>query len=782
MLHRKFNRVLAITLMLCMFLGCCAFAMEGEASEVEQPAVEAVATEGAAAEADAQAATDGETAAEDAAAESDAQADGETAAEDAEAEADTQAAADGEAAAEDAAAEADTQAESTDGEEAAEEADAGAQDGDEAQDECPHNNVKKYTYLPVDVCEDYGDDIFHRETGYLVTYSYCEDCETELERIVDSEKSEYYWRHRFYDGVCIDCGAKGVCPHDNFETYTRYEDAEYEVIEGNALVHSVTGYPVEIAYCLNCGDEWCISRGEEITTTQDHNFSDGRCYACGYVNTCAHENVIEESYYDPEYCVYIQRNAQTHTIQGRLNHYKECSDCGEILQEYYEDYTDAEITEYTEEHSFENGVCVECGYKNECIHRYTNAWEYVEDASCTPVDAEKHVGKGDLVREVYCLTCDETISREVVAHDAETAGAHVFMDGACVECGYESKCTHAHTEEDSFYDWDNVELISFDADGHTCVMNWMVVQTICTDCGEVLSEKEVEVEGEEETEPHDFMGDACTVCGYETSCTHENSHVDEETIDTMVLSKDSKGHKVSGYHFRNTVCDDCGSTIEMEHSYNKVWTEGHNYKGGSCTVCGYKNSQTTPDPTPTMPAATDEPKATAAPAAAPKYEEVPVEGELKIAETMIMVAGEAVAQGETIRIVNAEKVLTAEELTALNALPIKEQLLTFLSSIGFEAQVNRALEAAGESLSPEATALKEQIQARFAAMDADARAAFEAMLLECFPQEVIVIDGVEYSFFVLELEVRTGDSVRYERYGFRREGDDWIFTRLEIAK
>ena len=67
-------------------------------------------------------------------------------------------------------------------------------------------------------------------------------------------------------------------------------------------------------------------------------------------------------------------------------------------------------------------------------------------------------------------------------------------------------------------------------------------------------------------------------------------------------------------------------------------------------------------------------------------------------------------------------------------------------------------------------------------MDEASYAQFEATLLESFPQESIEIDGVEYNFFVLEIEVRMGDSVRYERYSFRREGDEWIFTRLEIGE
>ena len=143
---------------------------------------------------------------------------------------------------------------------------------------------------------------------------------------------------------------------------------------------------------------------------------------------------------------------------------------------------------------------------------------------------------------------------------------------------------------------------------------------------------------------------------------------------------------------------------------------------------------------------------------------------------------EAETEAATVQIVNVEKVLTAEEREALEQLPVKEQLLTFLSVIGFEAQVNAAMEASESNFSPEAEALKTQIQTRIEAMDEAAREEFEAALMESFPQEVVVIDGVEYNFFVLEIEVRVGDSVRYERYGFRREGDEWIFTRLEIGE
>ena len=198
-----------------------------------------------------------------------------------------------------------------------------------------------------------------------------------------------------------------------------------------------------------------------------------------------------------------------------------------------------------------------------------------------------------------------------------------------------------------------------------------------------------------------------------------------------------------------------------------------------------------------MPVVSDIPiEQTPAPTPAPVYTQVPVtetvhgvkaEDNVPMAEALATIADNIAAAGEAegvavgIEIVNAEKIVTAAEKAALDALPVREQILTFLSVIGFEEQVNRTLETAGEILSEPALALKAQIQERIAAMSEQEYAAFEAVLLENFPQEAIEIDGEEYIFFIIELEVRVGDSVRIERYGFRREGDEWIFAQLEIA-
>ena len=218
----------------------------------------------------------------------------------------------------------------------------------------------------------------------------------------------------------------------------------------------------------------------------------------------------------------------------------------------------------------------------------------------------------------------------------------------------------------------------------------------------------------------------------------------------------------------------------------------------------------TATPVPTQPVPSDEPiSPTATPAPtqsvpidvpieptstpAPVYTQVPAtetvhgvkaEDNVPMVEALVKVVDTIAAEEEnaSIQIVNVERVVTAEEKAALDVLPVREQILTFLSVIGFEKQVNATLEAAGEALSDPAQALKAQILERIAAMSEEEYAAFEETLLASFPQEIIEIDGVEYTFFIIELEVRVGSEVRIERYGFRQEGEDWIFTRLEIAQ
>ena len=82
----------------------------------------------------------------------------------------------------------------------------------------------------------------------------------------------------------------------------------------------------------------------------------------------------------------------------------------------------------------------------------------------------------------------------------------------------------------------------------------------------------------------------------------------------------------------------------------------------------------------------------------------------------------------------------------------------------------------------EEKAAPEQMLARIAAMDEEETAAFQQMLEENFPVETVEMDGVEYRFFVFEVEIETEEGLRRERYGFREEDGAWIFVKLSVAE
>ena len=66
-------------------------------------------------------------------------------------------------------------------------------------------------------------------------------------------------------------------------------------------------------------------------------------------------------------------------------------------------------------------------------------------------------------------------------------------------------------------------------------------------------------------------------------------------------------------------------------------------------------------------------------------------------------------------------------------------------------------------------------------MNEDEAAAFRRILEENFSIETVEMDGIEYRFFVLEIEIETETGLRRERYGFREEDGAWLFAKLSVA-
>ena len=159
----------------------------------------------------------------------------------------------------------------------------------------------------------------------------------------------------------------------------------------------------------------------------------------------------------------------------------------------------------------------------------------------------------------------------------------------------------------------------------------------------------------------------------------------------------------------------------------------------------------------------------------------------RMAETLVTVIDAIEQENEgasvSIAIVNVEKVVTAEEKAELDALPAREQILVLLSAIGYDTEVQAALSSMDMELSTEAIALTQAIQERIATASDEEKSAFEALLLECFPVETVMIDGEPVDYFVIELQVEVDGEIHFERYGFRfDENGEWIFARLSISE
>ena len=614
------------------------------------------------------------------------------------------------------------------------------------------------------------------------------------------------------------------CEHEFSRTFLEMTD-RVEYAPKDAATHTRTDYALFGNGCIYCGlttdERWEDSYS---VTDSSHDFENGVCPACGYV--CAHENTREEDVWSAKE-EYVYVDEWTHTFTAYDMTHDVCVDCGMSFNEEY-------IVALTERqpHWFVDGVCESCGAQSVCPHdMVTVSYRYALEETYTPIDDYTH-RRDSVAHPLYiCLRCGQEWEDTSTTRAESVIDHHHFEDyndGKCA-CGMDDPgCPHEHLGEYGELSYDHpFECTMVDAYTHLFTGTW-VYYPQCLDCGEILFDAP-RYEEISEVMPHGeyYPGGLwcmlckciCNAAGDELpvfTCEHANTTRRVVSGEDGYMCVDAQTHIAAAYTATQDLCTNyvCQQVVNEEVEYTPLegaTAQPHTYdENGVCTACGYEQPAPTPTPTP-APVPSDEPIApTAAPTArptqsapsdeptvptatpAPVFTEVPAtetvhgvkaEDNVPMVEALATVVDSIAAEeeGASIQIANVERVVTAEEKAALEALPAKEQIFTFLSVIGFEAQVDETLAGAGAALSEPAQALKAQIQERVAAMTEEDRAAFEEALLTSFPQETIELDGVEYTFFVLELEVRVGDSVRVERYGFRLEGDAWIFTRLEVA-
>lgn len=391
---------------------------------------------------------------------------------------------------------------------------------------------------------------------------------------------------------------------------------------------------------------------------------------------------------------------------------------------------------------------------------------------------------------------------------------HTFADGVCTVCGY--VCEN-HTGSDDLMYADSAKTYNISSEGHAAVFTRTASYT-CTTCGKVMELPAETVE--EELEGHTFESGVCTVCGYTCEhtwvqgecmiclavCPHEHTTQSSYTM----VREDSYSAINETYHsavcdgYEEEQCSACGMTVRLD-----IVEEGltENFKHdldseGVCKYCGYVYTAPAPVVTPTpAPQPEQQPQQepeqkTAAVVKRPavKNEEdtyfestpAPVPESQPMVQTLMAVVESAEQQGEqvSIEIVGAAEIMEAEEHAQLKALPVQEQILVTLSSIGFDEVVEAAAAAMNLTLSGEAQALREQINARISSLTQEESEQLQEKLTAYFPVEEITANGETYAYFVIELRIEVDGAARIERYGFRLDDEtgEWIFVSLSTLE
>ena len=643
---------------------------------------------------------------------------------------------------------------------------------DEPVTDCEHEFSR--TFLEMTDRVEYApkDADWHTRTEYALFCNVCLLCGLTTEAWEDAYSSTDS-SHDFENGVCPTCGY--VCAHENMREEEIWT-AKQEYVYVDEWTHTYTAYKMTRDVCADCGMPFNEEYAVEFTEQQPHGFVNDVCEGCGAQSVCPHDMVTVSYRYVIEE-TYTQIDDYTHRRDSVAHPLYICLRCGQEWEDTSTTRTESAIDHHHFE-DYNDGKCA-CGMDDPgCPHEHLGEYgelSYDHPFECTMVDAYTHLFTGTWVYYPQCLDCGEILFdapryeeiSEVMPHGEYYPGGLWCMLCKCIcnAAGDELPvftCEHANTTRRVVSGEDGYMCV--DAQTHIAAA-YTATQDLCTNyvCQQVVNE-EVEytpLEGAT-AQPHTYdENGVCTACGYEQPAPTPTP------TPTPVATPTPTPTPVA------TATPTPTPTPAPVPSDEPI---------APTAAPTARPTQSAPSDEPTVPTATPAPVFTEVPATETVHG-VKAEDNVPMVEALATVVDSIAAEeeGASIQIANVERVVTAEEKAALEALPAKEQIFTFLSVIGFEAQVDETLAGAGAALSEPAQALKAQIQERVAAMTEEDRAAFEEALLTSFPQETIELDGVEYTFFVLELEVRVGDSVRVERYGFRLEGDAWIFTRLEVA-
>ena len=298
---------------------------------------------------------------------------------------------------------------------------------------------------------------------------------------------------------------------------------------------------------------------------------------------CLHQNFVQAStghwgsqYSDPD--------AEGHTISTYIVKGYVCQDCGY----QWEDEMPEEPSVYREPHSFQNGTCSYCGYKNQCAHANQEIQESREELEYINPTAEGHTVSYYARINRSCLDCGEFFRGARPEEKTTVQETHFYgVDSVCTRCGYE--CPHLN-----LYVNDGQLDMKFEKiDDYMHLRSYTPGKTYhCNDCYKSWSEPTGELVSRKEA--HDWVYDGtCNSCGAVNVCTHPNKSLMDEyvsTEDDQYVDNGDSGHIIqTGATVQEWFCYDCNQGFEIEIEPVTGVQEPHDYEGGECWKCGHIN-------------------------------------------------------------------------------------------------------------------------------------------------------------------------------------------------
>jgi len=520
-----------------------------------------------------------------------------------------------------------------------------------------------------DWCSDCGHSVcFHRdetmrETGFGIAapYSYgqpngdshvvygtmcygtiCSRCGELLEGEPVKGVTATYVKYEAHEldenGVCVKCGGtEYTCMHTNLRTreYCKVDWDSSGAFENfdNPTYHRVYGQEYQDILCNDCGlfmgSEQIGSEPCEKLLKHDASFGDSSCWACGYVFTCPHENVVRTAKQAGGQMYFAPKDADVHTYYGNWEWELYCTDCDLIVG--YEDYllTDEYGVDMAHEYDLEYDEsisCIRCGYN--CTHQ--NLKEIAREpgdgeGELVQGDADHHIYKGTVKITKECQACGKYFW-ETEQGEAEQEHTLTFDESLrkyVCPCGWTEKCTHNGEPEETecstcgawicYHRDETMRNTGFALEGPYTygyyngythmVYGTLVTGTACSNCGELLDS--VPVEGvsatsfEWESHEPDENGN-CIKCGGKVyECEHANvftnqyysANYDSEDYTPPENFGDPTYHRIRGQKYQDTICNDCGELlIERElidEEYGERLVKHDASFGDPQCYCGY---------------------------------------------------------------------------------------------------------------------------------------------------------------------------------------------------